>query len=255
MKIVRYRHHDAEFYGALEDHSVRPLGGGLDALKAVAGAPALKLSEVELLAPSTPTKIVAVGVNYRDHAQEMGHELPPEPLLCLKPPSSVIGPEGRIIYPPQTSRLDYEGELAIVIGKRAHHVAVKDARRYVLGYTCLNDVTARDLQRKDGQFTRSKGFDTFAPMGPVIATDIDPSDLQIETRLNGERRQLSRTSQLIFGCEELVSYISHIMTLEPGDVITTGTPSGVGPMKPGDVVEVEIEKIGCLRSTVVSAAS
>jgi 2-keto-4-pentenoate hydratase/2-oxohepta-3-ene-1,7-dioic acid hydratase in catechol pathway len=255
MKIVRYRHQDGEFYGVLEDRVVRPLAGQLDGLRPVAGARALKLSEVELLAPSVPTKIVAVGINYRDHAQEMGHELPREPLLFLKPPSSVTGPEGRIIYPPQTARLDYEGELAIVIGKRAHHVSAKDARQHVLGFTCLNDVTARDLQRIDGQFTRSKGFDTFAPMGPAIATDVDPADLQIETRLNGGRRQFSRTSQLIFSCEELVSYISHIMTLEPGDVITTGTPSGVGPMKPGDVVEVEIEKIGCLRCTVAQAAS
>jgi 2-keto-4-pentenoate hydratase/2-oxohepta-3-ene-1,7-dioic acid hydratase in catechol pathway len=255
MKIVRYRHQHGEFHGALEDGTVRPLSGQLDQFKPVSEARPLKLSEVELLAPVIPTKIVAVGINYRDHAQEMGHELPREPLLFLKPPSSVIGPEGQIIYPPQTSRLDYEGELAIIIGKRARRVAAKDAGQYILGFTCLIDVTARDLQRIDGQFTRSKGFDTFAPIGPAIATDVDPSDLQIETRLNGERRQLSRTSQLIFPCDELLSYISHIMTLEPGDVITTGTPSGVGPMKPGDVIEVEIEKIGCLRCTVARAPS
>jgi 2-keto-4-pentenoate hydratase/2-oxohepta-3-ene-1,7-dioic acid hydratase in catechol pathway len=255
MKIVRYRHQGEELYGALEDGAVRPLSGPIDQLKPAPGAKPLKSSEAQLLAPTVPTKIVAVGINYRDHAKEMGHELPREPLLFLKPPSSVIGPEGHIVHPPQTSRMDYEGELAVVIGKRAHRVAVKDARQYVLGYTCLNDVTARDLQRLDGQFTRSKGFDTFAPIGPAIVTDIDPSDLQIETRLNGERRQLSRTSQLIFSCDELLSYISHIMTLEPGDVITTGTPSGVGPMKSGDVVEVEIEKIGCLRCSVVSAQS
>ncbi len=250
MKIARYRYNDAVAFGLLEDSTIRPLEGPLDQLRPVAGAPSIKLSEVRLLAPVIPTKIVAVGVNYRDHAQEMGHQIPAEPLLFLKPPSAVIGPGDQIIHPKQTSRMDYEGELAIVIGKRARKVSAQDAPHYILGYTCFIDVTARDLQRKDVQFTRSKGFDTFAPMGPVIATDVDPTNLQIETRLNGERRQFSRTSQLIFSCYELVSYISHIMTLEPGDVIPTGTPSGVGPMKPGDSIEVEIEKIGCLRCTV-----
>lgn len=198
-----------------------------------------------------PTKIVAIGLNYRDHAKEMGKQLPAEPLLFLKPPSAVIGPGDQIIHPPQTSRLDYEGELAVVIGRTARKVSPADARDYILGYTCMIDVTARDLQSRDVQYTRAKGFDTFAPLGPAIATDIDASDLGLETRLNGEVRQHSRTSQLIFDCNHLLSYISHVMTLMPGDVISTGTPSGVGPMQAGDVVEVEIERIGCLRSSVI----
>jgi 2-keto-4-pentenoate hydratase/2-oxohepta-3-ene-1,7-dioic acid hydratase in catechol pathway len=252
MKIVRYRYQDRDRIGALEDDRVVELDGPLDALKPAAGARAIALSEVRLLAPASPSKIVAVGVNYRDHANEMGRELPAEPMLFIKPSTAVIGPQDAIVYPPETSRLDYEGELAIVIARTAKNVEEKDARRYVLGYTCMNDVTARDLQRRDVQFTRAKGFDTFAPLGPAIETDLEPSDLQIETRLNGETRQKSRTSNLIFGCDYLVSFISRIMTLLPGDVISTGTPSGVGPMQVGDTVEVEIEKIGCLRNTVVA---
>lgn len=255
MRIVRYSINGREQFGALDDKLIQPLEGTFEALSPVRGAAAIALDKVRILAPATPTKIVAVGLNYKDHAEEAGRELPSEPLLFIKPSTSVIGPGDAIIYPPQTSNLHYEGELAIVIGKAARKVPVEKARSHMLGFTCLNDVTARDLQRRDGQFTRSKGFDTFAPMGPAIVTDIDPSDLALETRLNGEVRQRTRTSMMIFNCDHLLSYISHIMTLVPGDVISTGTAAGIGAMKVGDVVEVEIEKIGCLRNTVAASTA
>lgn len=254
MKLIRYSFNGVEKFGELDGEEIRPLAGDLGRFERERGASPLRLSRVRLLAPVTPTKIVAVGRNYSEHAKEMGRELPAEPLLFLKPPSAVIGPDEQIIYPPQTSRLDYEGELAVVIGRVAHKVQREKARNYILGFSCMNDVTARDLQSRDVQFTRAKGFDTFAPLGPAIATDIDPSNLELTTRLNGEVRQHGRTSEMIFDCDCLISYISHIMTLMPGDVISTGTPSGVGPMKIGDVVEVEIERIGCLRSRVIAAS-
>lgn len=207
---------------------------------------------LELLAPCLPGKVICVGINYHDHAQEFGHTLPENPLLFLKPPSSVIGPGEAIIYPPQwTARVDYEAELAVVIGRRARRVPPDQAPDCIFGYTCLNDVTARDLQRTDGQWTRAKSFDTFCPIGPVIARGIDVSDLRIESRLNGHVCQRSTTARLIFSVPHIVSFASHVMTLEPGDVIATGTPSGVGPMQPGDSIEIEIEHIGCLRNTVV----
>jgi len=251
VRIVRYESDRGIGFGEMLDREIRPLEGDLSDLR-FARDERIPLERARLLAPVLPGKIVAVGVNYRDHAQEMGRQLPTEPLIFLKPPSAINDPEGAIEYPPQTSRLDYEGELAIVIGRKARKVSPTDAAKLILGYTCMNDVTARDLQARDVQFTRAKGFDTFAPLGPCVVTDVDPSDLAIETRLNGEVRQRSRTSQLIFKCPELVSFVSNIMTLLPGDVISTGTPAGVGPMKPGDLVEVEIERIGCLRSRVVA---
>ncbi len=254
MKLIRYSFEGVDKFGAIEGDEVRPLAGELGRLEPERGARPLGLSKVRLLAPVMPTKIVAVGLNYRDHAKEMGKQLPAEPLLFLKPPSAVIGPGDQIIYPPQTSRLDYEGELAVVIGRLARKVSPAQARQHILGFTCMIDVTARDLQTRDVQYTRAKGFDTFAPLGPAVATDIDPADLGLETRVNGEVRQHSRTSQLIFDCDHLLSYISHVMTLMPGDVISTGTPSGVGPMRVGDAVEVEIERIGCLRSSVIAAS-
>jgi 2-keto-4-pentenoate hydratase/2-oxohepta-3-ene-1,7-dioic acid hydratase in catechol pathway len=254
MKLVRYSFEGVARFGALEGDEIRPMAGELGRLEPERGTRPVGLNQVRLLAPVLPTKIVAIGLNYRDHAKEMGKQLPAEPLLFLKPPSAVIGPGDQIIYPPQTSRLDYEGELAVVIGRTARKVSPADARDYILGFTCMIDVTARDLQSRDVQYTRAKGFDTFAPLGPAIATDIDASDLGLETRLNGEVHQHSRTSQLIFDCNHLLSYISHVMTLMPGDVISTGTPSGVGPMQIGDVVEVEIERIGCLRSSVIAAS-
>src|SRR5882724_7483041 len=194
MKIVRFRHEGHDRYGSLEGDRVTPLDGTIEALTPAAGAtPPVALSAVRLLAPVTPSKIVAIGLNYADHAAEGNRELPKEPMLFIKPSTAVIGPGDEIIYPPQTGNLHHEGELAIVIGKPARNVAQADARRYVLGYTCANDVTARDLQRRDVQFTRGKGFDTFAPLGPWIVTDLDPSNLALETRVNGEVRQRSRT--------------------------------------------------------------
>ena len=252
MKIVRFRHEGCDRYGAVEGDRVTPLDGAIEALRPAAGATAVALSAVRLLAPTMPSKIVAIGLNYADHAAEGNRELPKEPMLFIKPSTAVIGPNDDIVYPPQTANLHHEGELAIVIGTAARNVAPGDARRHVLGYTCANDVTARDLQRRDVQFTRGKGFDTFAPLGPWIVTGLDPADLALETRVNGEVRQKSRTSQLIFNCDYLVSFISQVMTLLPGDVISTGTPAGVGPMKVGDVVEVEIEQIGCLRNTIAA---
>jgi 2-keto-4-pentenoate hydratase/2-oxohepta-3-ene-1,7-dioic acid hydratase in catechol pathway len=203
-------------------------------------------------APRPPSKIVCVGVNYRDHAKEFGKPIPKEPLLFLKPSSALIGSGEAIRLPPPSvsRRVDYEGELAVVIGRRARNVSPTASGRYILGYTIMNDVTARDLQKKDGQWTRAKGFDTFAPLSSRIVAGVDPGDLEIETFVNGERRQHSRTSQLVFKVPRSVSYISRIMTLEPGDVISTGTPSGVGPLKRGDDVEVRIEKIGRLVNMV-----
>ena len=197
-----------------------------------------------------PTKIVAIGLNYFDHAKEFNLEVPDYPLLFMKPPTAVIGDGETIIYPPQTKELHYEGELGIMIGKKARNVSVEDAKDYIAGYTCANDVTARDLQRLDGQWTRSKSFDTFCPLGPRIVRDVDPTNLAITTRVNGMVKQQSNTKQMIFNAFALVSFISAIMTLLPGDVISTGTPPGVGPLEVGDVVEVEIEGIGILRNTV-----
>jgi 2-keto-4-pentenoate hydratase/2-oxohepta-3-ene-1,7-dioic acid hydratase in catechol pathway len=206
---------------------------------------------LRFMAPVSPSKIVAIGLNYKDHAAEMKKPLPDEPLMFLKPSTAVIGPDDAIEAPAGVGEIHYESELAVVIGRTAARVKRSDARNYILGLTCLNDVTARDLQRKDVQYTRSKGFDTFAPIGPCIAVGLDASKLGIEGWLNGERKQASNTDQLIFPVDELVEFVTSVMTLHPGDVITTGTPSGVGPMKPGDRVMVKIEGIGSLSNPVV----
>lgn len=198
-----------------------------------------------------PSKIVCVGLNYREHAVELKLKIPKEPVIFLKPPSSIIYNKDDIVYPPKVKRLDFEAELAVVIKKKTKNIKPKEAAAYILGYTCLNDVTARDLQKKDGQWTRSKSFDTFCPIGPVIETDLDPSDIKIESRLNGILRQSSSSADLIFPVRELVAYISGIMTLLPGDIISTGTPPGVGPMMPHDFIEVRIEGIGALMNKVV----
>jgi 2-keto-4-pentenoate hydratase/2-oxohepta-3-ene-1,7-dioic acid hydratase in catechol pathway len=204
------------------------------------------------LAPVRPSKIVAIGLNYKDHAAEMKKPLPEEPLMFLKPATAVIGPEEPIRMPPGVGRVDYESELAVVIGRRAYRVAARDARDYVLGLTCMNDVTARELQSKDVQYTRAKGFDTFAPLGPCIAVGLDGSALSVEGWVNNDRRQASNTRQLIFPIETLVEFVSFVMTLDPGDIISTGTPSGVGPVRAGDRVMVKIEGIGTLSNPVVA---
>lgn len=212
----------------------------------------IPFDEIQLLAPVTPKKIVAIGVNYRKHAVEMKHELPKEPLIFLKPSTAVIGPQETIRYPKMSKRVDYEAELAVVIKQKSKNVPMEKVSEYILGYTCFNDVTARDLQKSDGQWSRAKGFDTFAPIGPWIVSDLDASDLLIESYLNGESKQSARTSDMIFNPTQLVSFISQIMTLEPGDVIATGTPSGIGPMQPGDQIDVKIEGIGLLTNMVES---
>jgi len=210
----------------------------------------VSLADAELLAPVTPSKIVAVGRNYAEHARELGNEAPSEPIIFLKPPSAVLDPAGTIVRPPQSQRVDFEGELAIVIGKTARNIRRGDWRSVVLGFTCANDVTARDLQKKDVQFTRGKSFDTFLPLGPCIETDLDPAALSLRTRVNGETKQNGNTHDMVFDCGTIIEFITSVMTLNPGDVILTGTPSGVGPLNAGDRVEVEIEGIGVLSNQV-----
>jgi 2-keto-4-pentenoate hydratase/2-oxohepta-3-ene-1,7-dioic acid hydratase in catechol pathway len=206
---------------------------------------------LQFVAPVTPSKIVAIGLNYKDHAAEMKKALPEEPLVFMKPASSVIGPDAPIVLPAWAGRIDHEAEMAIVIGRRASRVKAEQAMDYVLGVTCLNDVTARELQVKDVQYTRAKGFDTFAPLGPGIAVGLDPSNLGIEGWVNAEKRQSSNTSQLIFPVPELVAFVTRFLTLEPGDVISTGTPSGVGPLKPGDRMMVKLEGVGLLSNPCI----
>lgn len=203
-----------------------------------------------LRAPVRPSKIVCVGLNYRDHAEEMKKALPPAPMLFFKPPTAVLDPGGVIRLPPDVGRVDYESELAVVIGRRAHRVPRASAWEHVFGLTCLNDVTARDLQRQDVQYTRAKGFDTFAPMGPCIAVGAVDTPRRVEGYVNGVRRQDSSSAQLIFPVDVLIEYITFVMTLEPGDVISTGTPSGVGPLAAGDVMTVKVEGIGALTNSV-----
>jgi 2-keto-4-pentenoate hydratase/2-oxohepta-3-ene-1,7-dioic acid hydratase in catechol pathway len=248
VRHCRVPHGGSLSWGVVEADHVRIHAGGLFAPgETVAEIP---LAGAAMLAPVAPSKIVCVGLNYRAHAVEMGHPLPAEPVLFLKPPTACIGPGEPIVRPAASRRVDHEAELALVIGRRVRSVAPGEADAAIFGYTCANDVTARDLQARDGQWTRAKGFDTFCPLGPWIVAGIDPADLAVEAFVNGARRQASRTSDLIFGTRELVSFVSGIMTLEPGDVILTGTPAGVGPLAAGDVVEVRIEGIGALVNPV-----
>jgi 2-keto-4-pentenoate hydratase/2-oxohepta-3-ene-1,7-dioic acid hydratase in catechol pathway len=251
MKIARFLYKGKELFGIVEgDHIQSAAGDIFGALHPTKQGYAL--DQVKLLPPVMPSKIVAIGLNYKDHAAELKIELPEEPLIFLKPASAVIGHLDPIIYPAMSHRVDFEGELGIVIGKAAKGISEDRADEFILGYTCCNDVTARDLQGKDGQWTRAKGFDTFAPLGPWIETELDPACLKLETFLNGERKQTSDTSYLIFPPRRLVSFISRIMTLYPGDCIATGTPSGIGPMNVGDKVEVRIEGIGSLVNSVAA---
>jgi len=208
---------------------------------------------LQFIAPVTPSKIIAIGLNYKDHAAEMNKKLPAEPLVFSKPASSVIGPDLPIQLPAWAGRIDYESEMAVVIGKRATRVKAERAMEYVLGLTCFNDVTARDLQNTDIQYTRAKGFDTFAPLGPCIAIGVDPGNLAIEGWVNGEKRQSSNTNQLIFAVPELIEFVTRFCTLEPGDLITTGTPSGVGPLTPGDRVMVKVANVGTLSNPCIAS--
>jgi len=260
MRIVRFAARGRPKYGVLLGDVIRGLQGSPFAqfkrygsrITALNGSE-YESADVRLLAPCLPSKVVALGLNYRSHAEETSQPVPQVPLIFLKPSTAVVGPEDPIVMPSSAKRrVDYEGELGVVIRKKAKAVPRERSRDYILGYTCVNDVSERYSQRDDVQWTRAKGFDTFAPIGPWIETEVDPGDLKIETRLNGETRQSARTSDLIFSVDELLAFISGVMTLLPGDVIATGTPSGIGRMSPGDVVEVEIEKIGVLRNHVVS---
>ena len=248
MKLVRFLVQDRPTYGVLNNDEVTEIEGDFFSLKTLKARHAL--ADITLLAPCVPTKVVAAGLNYRDHAQELGLAVPEEPILFLKPPTTVIGPGEAIIYPQMSAQVDFEAELAIVIKDQTRDIAPEEARDHILGYTCANDVTARDLQRKDGQWTRAKSFDTFCPIGPWVETELDPDDLLVESYLNGKQRQSSRTSQFIFPVDLLVSFVSRVMTLFPGDFVLTGTPVGIGPMQGGDEIEVRIEGIGSLRNTV-----
>ena len=251
MRIVRFEHAGEAGYGCVEGDAVRRLEGSpFD--RPTQGTVVGAVNDVRLLAPCTPTKVIAVGLNYRSHAQEMGLDLPAEPILFMKPATAVVGPSDGVVYPAMSERVDYEAELAVVIGRRAKMLTPDETKSYILGYTCGNDVTARDLQKKDGQWTRSKGFDTFCPLGPWIVSDLDdPNEVSLSCRVNGEVRQTGNTNDLVFNVSVLVSFISQIMTLEPGDVVLTGTPAGIAPVQRGDVMEIEIEGIGVLRNTVV----
>lgn len=251
MILIRYKRGHQIGYGLVESHRVYALEG--DPFGAWSkGAEIGALADVELLAPCIPTKIICIGRNFPAHAQEHNAPVPTEPLIFLKPPSAVIGPEQPIILPPQSQQVEHEAELAVVIGRRCRHVPEETALEIVLGYTCGNDVTARDLQRTDGQWSRAKGFDTFCPLGPWIIAPFDPTDVAITCRVNGRMRQFGLTRDMVFPIPRLIATISAVMTLEPGDVILTGTPSGVGPLQPGDICEVEVEGIGVLRNPVAA---
>ncbi len=254
MIICRFttKNTPAPRYGLLERDEIQPLAGAPFADIITVGA-AIPLTDAQLCAPVAPTKIVCVGRNYRDHAAELGNPMPPEPLLFLKAPSSLIGPGENIVVPPVSAQVEHEGELGVVIGRIASRLAeTEDPLDYVLGYTCVNDVTARDIQRQDVQFTRGKSFDTFCPVGPYIVTGLNPLALDVTTRLNGQVKQNGNTSAMAFDAPYLIRYISHAMTLFPGDIIATGTPAGVSRMLSGDIVEVEVKGVGILQNQVVA---
>jgi 2-keto-4-pentenoate hydratase/2-oxohepta-3-ene-1,7-dioic acid hydratase in catechol pathway len=251
MKIVRCSYQNKILWGVIEETKMAVLKN----------APwrniektdkSLPLTQVKLMPPSIPSKIILAGLNYKNHAEELDMPLPEEPVIFLKPPTALIGPQDDIIYPEESIQVDYEGELALVIKKGGRDIPEQEVKKHILGYTCLNDVTARDLQKKDGQWTRAKSFDTFCPVGPWIETDLDPSSVRIKTYVNGKIKQNSNTAHFIFSVNKLVSFISRIMTLCPGDIISTGTPPGVGPVKVGDRVTIDIEGIGELINQVVA---
>ena len=257
MRIARFAKGDGVAYGVVEGEGAQTIAElyghpfGIDPSGVRLTGQRYPLAEVRLLAPVLPSKVVAVGKNYAEHVREMGSELPGEPVLFLKPSTSVTGPGDRIAYPVKlTDRVDYEGELAVIIGRLCRDVPKERAYDVVFGYTCANDVTARDLQLKDGQWTRAKGFDTFCPLGPWMETATDPSDLGITTTVNGEVRQHARTRELLWDVPSLIEYVSAVMTLLPGDVLLTGTPEGVGPLTDGDEVSVTVESIGTLTNKV-----
>ncbi|MCL4531177.1 MAG: fumarylacetoacetate hydrolase family protein [Chloroflexi bacterium] len=250
MRTVRYQlNGEAPKFGWMLDDKIGEIEGDLfGAYKRLdAKTP---VASVKLLAPSTPSKIICMGRNYVEHARELGNSVPKIPLIFFKPPSSIINPGDTIILPPQSKQIEHEAELVVVIGKRARYVTAEDAKNYIFGYTVGNDVTARDLQRTDEQWTRAKGFDTFCPFGPWIDTDFDIADALITCKVNGQPRQMASTRDMVFSVPTQIAFMSSVMTLEPGDIIFTGTPSGIGPLKDGDEVVVEIEGLGVLRNPV-----
>ncbi|MEU5989590.1 fumarylacetoacetate hydrolase family protein [Spirillospora sp. NPDC047418] len=253
MRIARFSTDEGMSFGVVEENTVAAIAAHPFGELTFTGQ-RFPLADVRLLAPILPSKIIAIGKNYADHVREMGGDEPPaEPVIFSKPSTAVIGSGEAVAYPEKLSeRVDYEGELAVVIGRLCREVPASRAADVILGYTCANDVTARDLQAKDGQWTRAKGFDTFCPLGPWIETEVDPADLAISTTVNGDVRQDARTSLLLRGIPELVEYVSQVMTLLPGDVILTGTPAGVGPLQIGDEVTVAIEGIGSLTNRVIA---
>lgn len=258
MKIIRFQYKDEISYGLVDGEKVYTYAGTPFDLTFSGdfklSGPSIPITDIRLLPPCQPSKIVCLGLNYRPHSDELKMKLPDLPLLFIKPSTAVIGPDDNIVLPPGSERIDYECELGVVIGKTARNVKESEFAEYVLGYSCFNDVTDRIAQSHDGQWTRSKSYDTFAPLGPCIDTMVEPFNLKIETRLNGKVMQSDYTSNLIFPVPYLVSFISHCMTLLPGDVIATGTPAGIGPLNAGDIVEVIIEKIGTLRNHVVASS-
>ena len=263
MKYCRFQRHGQAQYGLVEplaghDFITRLLvtppeeaGGDVESLH-TRRIDQIAFGDAQLLPPMRPSKIVCVGRNYREHASELGHEVPQEPLLFFKPPSALLSPGGTVLRPKISQRVDYEGELGVVMGKTCYQPAAEeDVRTYILGYTCVNDVTARDLQNKDGQWARAKGFDTFCPVGPLVTDEIDPwTGIGVETRVNGGVRQQGNTSDFIFALDVIIRHIAQVMTLFPGDLIATGTPAGVGPVVAGDVVEVSVEGVGKLRNVI-----
>ncbi|WP_031479553.1 fumarylacetoacetate hydrolase family protein [Maridesulfovibrio frigidus] len=251
MKVFRIKHNDAIFYATHEDGNVfKPLIAGQHELETI---PADKCIILPIVVPS---KIICVGLNYKEHAKELNMDMPKEPMIFFKPPSAIIGNRDNIVLPSMSEHVDYEGELAVVIGQTGKNITPENAHKHIFGYTCANDVTARDLQKKDKLFARAKGFDTFAPIGPSIETSIpDPSSLTLRTIVNGKVRQEGKTSDMIYTPAELISFISRIMTIAPGDIILTGTPPGIGPLTAGDEVQVDIEGVGILTNSVVKDES
>jgi 2-keto-4-pentenoate hydratase/2-oxohepta-3-ene-1,7-dioic acid hydratase in catechol pathway len=264
MRFCRFESDNVVLYGLLETSATQDvIRRTLDHLPTSEsdferGAPVeIPLSSIRLLAPVTPSKIVCIGRNYREHAKELNHPIPTEPLIFLKPPSAVLAPGAPILRPTTLSqRVDHEGELGVVIGKRCHGLGDgDDVRQFILGYTCVNDVTARDLQNKDGQWSRAKGFDTFCPVGPFVVSGLDPwSGVRVQTRVNGQLRQDGTTADFLFPLDVILRFISQVMTLDPGDLIATGTPAGVSPLQAGDTVEVTVEGVGSLRNPVADAS-
>ncbi len=256
MKIIQFTSDGKQKTGLLEDRKVVELNcSTIEAINSIninqfKKDTIYKFEDIKISAPVLPSKIICVGLNYKDHAAELKMELPDEPIIFMKPPTSIIGHLDSIIYPYRSNQVDYEVELGVIISKEARNVKENDAEDFIGGYTVLNDITARDLQQKDIQWTRAKSFDTFCPIGPCIETDLDPMNQSISLKLNGEVKQESNTRNMIFNIYELVEFISDIMTLKPGDIIATGTPPGVGPMNIGDVIEAEVEGIGELRNFV-----